>query len=127
MDDLEEQRLRQRIAVRETALKEKVAILKERVEHFKRMGDVKSQVKQRPVLMLTGSLLAGFVTKKLLSGKNPHSSRHSYDSRPAPTSATERGNLWASASAILSAIIIRAGTAIISEIIKKPSPRGSRR
>ena len=119
--DLEEQRLRQRIAVRETALKDKVEVLKARLQQLKSMGDVKFQVKERPVLMLTGSVLAGFLTKKLLGGKNRHS-RHGYYSRPAPRAA-ESGHLWASVSAIISAIIIRAGTAVITEIIKKPTPR----
>lgn len=124
--DQEEQRLKQRIDVREAALKEKVAMLKGRVEHLKQMGDVKSQAKQRPVLMFTGSVLAGVLTKKLLRKKNRHS-RYDYDSRPSRRSAAEAGNLRASATAILSAILVRAGTAIITEMIKKPSPRSGRR
>jgi hypothetical protein len=124
--DLEEQRLKQRIDVREAALKEKIAMFKGRVEHLKHMGDVKSQAQQRPVLMFTGSVLAGILTKKLLRKKNHHS-RYNYDSRPSRRAAAEGGNLWASATAILSAIMIRAGTAIITDIIKKPTHRDGRR
>ena len=124
--DVEEERLKQRIDAREAALKEKVAMLKGRVEQLKHMGDVKSQAKQRPVLMFTGSVLAGVLTKKLLRKKNRHS-RYDDNSRPSRRAAAEEGNLWASATAILSAILIRAGTAIVTDIIKKPSPRSGRR
>ena len=125
--DQEEERLKQQIDVRQAALKEKVRMLKERVEDVKRMGDVRSQVRQRPTLIFTGSLLAGFLTKKLLGGKNRHSSRYSHRSRPASRSTAEGGHPWASsASAILSAILIRAGTTIITELIRNPRPRSRR-
>ena len=75
--DLEEQRLKHHIEAREIALKQKINVLKERIEHFKRMVDVKSKVQQRPGLMFMGSILVGFLTKKLASGKHT-------DSRPVP-------------------------------------------
>ncbi|HXV82247.1 MAG TPA: hypothetical protein VEG60_20435 [Candidatus Binatia bacterium] len=121
--DLEEQKLKQRIDERQIALQEKIEILKARVNPVKRMDDVKSQVEQRPVLMLTGSVLAGVLTKKLLGGRNRRHSRYSYDSRRAGRSATERGHLWGSASAIISAIVIRAATAMVSDFVRKRVPR----
>lgn len=120
--DLEEQKLKQRIAERQLALKEKVEVLKGRVNPVRRIDDVKSQVQQRPVLMLTGSVLAGFLTKKLLGGRNRHS-RYRYHSSRARRSATEGGHLWGSASAIISAIVIRAATAMISDLVRKRVPR----
>ena len=122
--DLEEQRLKHQIEARETALKKKISALKERIEHFKRMVDVKSKVQQRPVLMLTGSILAGFLTKTLLSGKNrPSSYNYHADSRPAPISGIAAGRFWDPASAIISAIATRAAIGIISEIARKLVPR----
>ena len=114
--DLEEQRLKHHIEAREIALKQKINVLKERIEHFKRMVDVKSKVQQRPGLMFMGSILVGFLTKKLASGKHT-------DSRPVPISASAGGRFWDPASAIISAIATRAATGIISEIVSKLVPR----
>src|SRR5262245_66277579 len=75
--DLEEQRLKHDVDVREEALKEKVRILKERVEDLKRMTDVKSQVESRPVWALAGSFLAGFVARKWVGRKNRRSANGS--------------------------------------------------
>ena len=55
------------------ALKQKVNALKERIEHFKDVVDVKSKVKQRPGLMVIGSILAGLLVKKLVSKRHRHS------------------------------------------------------
>ena len=71
--DLEEQRLKHRLDVREEALKEKVNILKERIGDLKRMIDVKSKVEERPGLIFAGSILAGFMARKWVGRKNRHS------------------------------------------------------
>ena len=119
--DLEEQRLKHQIEAREMALKQKINLLRERIERFKRMADVKSKVQQRPGLMLMGSILAGFLTKKLVIGKNRHSpSLYHTDSRPVPMSGTATG-------AIVSAIASRAAIGIISEIASKLVPRRHQR
>lgn len=118
--DLEEQRLKHNIEIREEALKEKVNLLKERIEQLKRITDVKSKVEQRPGLMFTGSILAGFLTKKLVTGKKLHAAyTHRADSREA--SAT--GGLWDPMSAIISTIATRAAVGIIGEIVGKLMPR----
>ena len=80
--DLEEQRLRHDIEAREMALKQKVNALKERIEHFKDMVDVKSKVQQRPGLMVVGSILAGLLAKKLVSKKHRHSRYTAHVRRP---------------------------------------------
>jgi hypothetical protein len=114
--DLEEERLKHQIEAREIALKQKINALKERIEHFKSIVDVKSKVQQRPGLMLTGSLLAGFLTKKLVGGKNrPSSDSHHSNSRPVSTPATAAG-------AIISAIATRAAVGIIGEFLGKLLP-----
>ncbi len=115
--DLEEERLKHQLEAREIALKEKINALKERIEHFKTMVDVKSQVRRRPGLTLTGSILAGFLTKKLVAGKNRHSPYpHRSNSRPVPMPAIATGG-------IISAIATRAAIAIISEFVDKLLPK----
>ena len=114
--DLEEERLKHQIEAREIALKQKINALKERIEYFKSMVDVKSQVRQRPSLMLMGSILAGFLTKKLVGGKNrPSSYSHHSNSRPVPTPGTATG-------AIIAAIATRAAIGIIGEVVDKLLP-----
>src|SRR5215813_4339190 len=105
--DLEEQKLKHQVDVHEEALKEKVRILKERVEDLKRMTDVKSQVESRPVLVLAGSVLAGFVARKWLGRKNRHSADSSGTGRQgnhSPISAKAAGGLANPVTAIISAI-----------------------
>lgn len=114
--DLEEERLRHQVEARELALQQKINALGERIEGFKRMADVKSQVRRRPGLMLTGSILAGFLTKKLAGRKNRYSAypqRSNFPRVPTPGAA---------ASAIISAIGTRAAIAIIGEVVGQLLP-----
>ena len=67
--DLEEQRLKHRVDIREEALKEKVKVLKERIADLKRITDVKSKVEERPVLTFAGSVLAGLIAGKWIKRK----------------------------------------------------------
>src|SRR5262245_37590448 len=123
--DLEEQRLKHDVDVREEALKEKVRILKERVEDLKRMTDVKSQVESRPVLALAGSVLAGFVARKWLGRKNRHSADSSRTGRRgnhSPISANAGVGLPDPITAIISAIGTRAVVGIVTELAKKVMP-----
>ena len=124
--DLEEQRLKHHLEIRQEALKEKVNMLKERIEHFKRMADLEFQVEERPGLMFMGSILAGFLTKKLVTGKKRHSVyTYRADSRDAlaPMSARATGRLWDPMIAIISTVTTRAAIGIISEIVRKVMPR----
>ena len=123
--DLEEQRLKQRVDVREEALKEKVRILKERIEDLKRMTDVKSQVESRPVLVLAGSVLAGFIARKWVGKKNQQSTDSSRTGRQgnhSPISAKAAGGLPDPITAILSAIATRAVVGIVTDLAKKVMP-----
>jgi hypothetical protein len=65
--DLEEEKLRRRIETHQIALNDKVNVLKARLERIKRMGDVKSLVARQPGLVVAGSVLAGFVARKITS------------------------------------------------------------
>src|SRR5215475_10170308 len=119
--DLEEQRLKQRVDVREEALKEKVRILKERIEDLKRMTDVKSQVESRPVLVLAGSFLAGFIARKWVGKKNRHSADSSRAGRRgnhSPISAKAVAGLPDPITAIISAIATRAVVGVVTELAK---------
>jgi hypothetical protein len=123
--DLEEQRLKQRVDVREEALKEKVRILKERIEDLKRMTEVKSQVESRPVLVLAGSVLAGFIARKFVGKKNQRSadsSRAGRQGNHSPISAKAAGGLPNPVTAILSVVATRAVVGIVTELAKKIIP-----
>ena len=63
--DTEEEHIREHIEEREKALKQKIKLLKDRIEQIKRMADVKALVSRRPALMVAGSVLTGFVLKKI--------------------------------------------------------------
>ncbi len=80
--DSEEERIRHRISERETALKTKVNLLKYRFERIRRMTDVKAAVGERPALMVAGSVVTGFLLKKLTSRR---------DTRNGAYRATRRG------------------------------------
>src|SRR5262245_33128826 len=119
--DLEEQRLKHDVDVREEALKEKVRILKERVEDLKRMTDVKSQVESRPVWALAGSFLAGFVARKWVGRKNRRSADGSRGDHSS-VSANAGVGLLGPVTAILSAIATRAVVGIVTELAKEVMP-----
>jgi hypothetical protein len=123
--DLEEQRLKHRIDIREEALKEKVEILKDRIGDLKRMTDVKSKVEERPVLIFAGSVLAGFIARKWIGQKNRHSAdayRAGRRANHSPISASAAGGLPDPVTAILSAIATRAVVGIVTELAKKVMP-----
>src|SRR5262249_24683140 len=109
----------------EQALKEKVRILKERVEDLKRMTDVKSQVESRPVWALAGAFFAGFVARKWGGRKKPRSADGSRAGRRGGHSSASpdgRVGLRGPVTAILSAIDTRAVVGIVTELAKEVMP-----
>jgi hypothetical protein len=87
--DSEEEKIRRRIEERQIALTEKINVLKAQVERVKRMGDVKSMVAKRPALIVAGSVLAGFLARKITSTRarnhratRIHQSKSSYWNPP---------------------------------------------
>ena len=121
--DLEEQRLKHQLDARQEALKEKVNILKGRLEELKRLTDVKSKVGERPVLAFAGSVLAGLIAGKWIKRKNHHSADgYRGGRRGNPVAANEAGGLPDPVTAILSAIATRAADGILTELAKKVIP-----
>src|SRR5262245_6952447 len=123
--DSEEQRLKHRVDVREEALKEKINLLKGRLEDLKRMRDVKSKVEERPVLTFAGSVLAGFLARKWVGRKNRHSTdayRANRRENHSSMSASAAGGLRDPVAAIVSAIATRAVVGIVTELAKKVMP-----
>jgi hypothetical protein len=120
--DLEEQRLKHQVDMREEALKEKVNTLKGRLEDLKRLTDVSSKVEERPVLAFAGSVLAGLIAGKWIKRKNHSADGYRAGHRGNPVSAHAAGGLPDPVTAILSAIATRAVVGIVSELAKKVIP-----
>jgi hypothetical protein len=129
--DLEEEHIRQRIEEREKALKQKVNLLKERIERVKRMGNVKAMVYKRPALMVAGSVLTGFLVKKLASrrhagnGAYRSSARYAeyeggYPERPRKRSSVK---LKDHLIAILTGVASRTAMNVLSDLTKQIIPR----
>lgn len=129
--DREEEHIRQRIEEREKALKQKVNLLKERIERVKRMGDVKGMVYKRPALMVAGSVLTGFLVKKLASrrhagnGAYRSSERYakyegSYAERPRKRSSVK---LMEAFIAVITAVASRTVTNLLSDLTRQIIPR----
>ena len=117
--DSEEQRLKQRVDVREEALKEKINLLKGRLEDLKHLTDVKSKVEERPVLTFAGSVLAGLIAGKWIKNRRSDGNRAG---RREKLSASAAGGLPDPVTAILSAIATRAVVGIVTELAKKVIP-----
>src|SRR5262245_42567783 len=123
--DSEEQRPKHRVDVREEALKEKINLLKGRLEDLKRMTDVKSKVEERPVLAFAGSVLAGLIAGKWIKRKSHHSAdgyRAGRRGNHSTISASAAGGLPDPVTAVLSAIATRAVVGVVSELANKVMP-----
>jgi hypothetical protein len=129
--DSEEQRIRQRIEERQQALTEKVALIKARVERIKQMSDVKAMATQRPALMIAGSVLAGFLVRKIALGKNSRHARDgAYDSRYYPPPPPARsgglfGRFGNQVLAVLTGVATRTAINYFTDLGKDMLPRKS--
>jgi hypothetical protein len=127
--DPEEQRIRQRIAERQRGLTEKINLIKERVERIRHMSDVKSIVAERPALMLAGSVVTGFLVRKILSGKNRRRARDgAYGSNYSYASPPERPRGFFSrfgnqVVAVLTGAATRTAISYLSDVGKDMLPR----
>jgi hypothetical protein len=127
--DLEEERIRQRIRDREIALREKVEQLKQRLERIKRMSDVKAMVQQRPALMVAGSVLTGYLVRKLTARRpDSRASRSArvvragddaHSAEPRRSSGKVKEHL----TAILAGVASRTAMNVLSELGKQMIPR----
>jgi hypothetical protein len=128
--DLEEERIRERIRNREIALREKVEQLKQRLERIKRMSDVKAMVQQRPGLMVAGSVLTGYLVRKLTARRpDSRASRgaqvvragdYAHSAEPPRRSS---GKVKEHLTAILAGVASRTAMNVLSELGKQMIPR----
>jgi hypothetical protein len=132
MMDAEEEHIRSRIEEREKALRQKVNLLKERIEQIKKMADVKAMVYRRPALMVAGSVLTGFVLKKMTSRRHAGNGGYrsaarnggAYDSdtheTPRKRSSTK---LRDALVAVLTGVASRTATNVLSDLSRQIIPR----
>ena len=129
--DVEEQRIRHRIEEREIALKEKIGQLKLRLDRIKRMSDVKAMVQQRPAMMVAGSVLTGFLLRKLTSRAPEPRRRRPADNQALVTQAELRqldkkhssGRFKEHLTAILAGVATRTAMNVLSEFGRQIIPR----
>jgi hypothetical protein len=129
--DPEEQRIRQRIEERQRAMTEKINLIKQRVERVRHMSDLKSIVAERPALTLAGSIMTGFLVRKIVSGKNSRRARdHAYASKNNYAPPPERGRGFFSSFgnqilAVLTGAATRTAISYLSDVGKDMLPRKS--
>lgn len=129
--DPEEHRIRQRIEERQRALTAKIDLIKERVERIRHMSDVKAMVAERPALMVAGSVVTGFLVRKIVSGKNSRRARDgAYGSKNnyAPTPESRRGLFSGFRNhllAVLTGAATRTAISYLSDVGKDMLPRKS--
>jgi hypothetical protein len=131
--DLEEEELRRRIETHRIALNNKVNLLKARVERVKRMCDVKSMVVKQPGLVVAGSVLAGFLARKITSTRSrnhraagAHVAKSGYRADPPAVESNAIGKIGNQLVAILMAAATRTAINYFSQlgkdILGKKSP-----
>ena len=93
--DLEEQSLNIRSICGKKRSRQKINLLKGRLEDLKHLSDVKSKVEERPVLTFAGSVVAGLIAGKWINKKKPALRRWPPrgSSRNASLSANAAGGL----------------------------------
>lgn len=120
--NLEEEQLKRRVEERERALKEKVNSLKERVAQIKEMTDVRTVAKKRPAIMVAGSVLVGFIVKRLASSRRyAKDGVYRMDSHRSglSTSARSGGRLWEPIIAAMTAVATRTAIGLVNDLFHK--------
>ena len=117
----EEEQLRRRVEERQLALNEKVNSLKQRVEHVKRMGDINYAIKERPGIVLAGSVLTGYILRKF-SRRNTRNRNGAYRQSLAPMPMTLGQRLWDPVIAIVTGVATRAAVDLVAEVTKTVMP-----
>ena len=127
--NLEEEQLKHRVEERQLALTKKVNSLKERAEQIKQMTDVRSIAKERPAIMLAGSVLVGFIVKKLTSARSrryANDGAYRMDSRRGFSSRTGV-RLWEPIVAAMTAVATRTAIGLVNEIFHRRHEPGPSR
>jgi hypothetical protein len=125
--NLEEEQLKRRVEERQRALTEKVNSLKERVAQIKRMTDVRSVAKERPAIMLAGSVLVGFIVKKLANARSPRDANddaYRMDAGKSFSSARTGGRLWEPIVAAMTAVATRTAIGLVNDMLHKRDETG---
>ena len=117
----EEEQLKRRVEERQLALNEKVNSLKQRVEQVKRMGDINSAIKERPGIVLAGSVLTGYILRKFARIKT-RNRNGAYRQPLAPTPMTLGQRLWEPVIAIVTGVATRAAVDLVAEVTKTVMP-----
>jgi hypothetical protein len=127
--NLDEEQLKRRVDERQLALTEKVNRLKERVEQMKQMTDVKSVTKQRPAIMLAGSVLVGFIVKKFMNARSRYSHDGAYrmDAGRGFSSNSGRFRLWDPIIAAMTTVATRTAIGLVNDILHKRQETGRSR
>jgi hypothetical protein len=127
--DAEEEHIRRRIEERERALRQKVELLKARIEQIKRMADIKAMVYRRPSLMVAGSVLTGFLVRKLGSRRHAENGAYRAAARaPHPEGYPDKGSkrttvkLKDALVAVLAGVASRTATNVLSDLTKQLIP-----
>jgi hypothetical protein len=130
---LQEEQLKSRAEERRMALMEKVNELKQRAENLKQMTDVRSITRQRPAVMLAGSVLIGFILKKLAGtrdGRYANDGVYRRDSGRgyAPTTTARiGGRLWEPVVAAMTAVATRTAISLVNDLFhRRHNPGPSR-
>jgi len=121
----QEEQLKRHAEERRLALMEKVNELKQRAENLKQMTDVRSITRHRPAVMLAGSVLIGFILRKLAGTRNrryANDGAYGMDSgrgyAPA-ASARIGGRLWDPIIAAMTAVATRTAIGLVNDIFHR--------
>jgi hypothetical protein len=130
--NLEEEQLKRRVEERQLELTRKVNSLKERVEQIKQMTDVRSIARERPAIVLAGSVLVGFIVKKLASRSRRYAddgaSRKDSGKGFSSASGTAGGRLWEPIVAAITAVATRTAIGLFNDMFhKRDRPRPNSR
>jgi hypothetical protein len=130
--NLKEEQLKRRVEERQLALTAKVTELKRRVEQISRLTDVRSVAKDRPAIMLAGSVLVGFIVKKLASGRTRrHANDDAYrmDSGSGFSSTSTRTGVrfWEPIVAAMTAVATRTAIGLVNDMLHKRHEPGRSR
>jgi hypothetical protein len=130
--DSQEEQLKRRAEERRLALMEKVNELKQRADNLKQMTDVRFITRRRPAVMVAGSVLIGFIIKKLASSRNRRYAndgayRDSGRSYSTADSSRIGGRLWDPIIAAMTAVATRTAIGLVNDIFhRRHEPEPSR-
>ena len=129
--NLEEEQLKRRVEERQLELTKKLNSLKERVEQIKQMTDVRSIAKERPATVLAGSVLVGFIVKKLASARSrryANDGAYRMDSGSFSSPSARIGvRLWEPIVAAMTAVATRTAIGLVNEMLhRRHEPSRSR-